>query len=262
MNHLLDCDVFIKIVFCLLRRQINKSKLCTDGQIQRLLHLVGLALYEEQDDVDKNIQTLESNQAYLFKFLEKSVLNKKKNSLFSIKSFKTEDNLVKLLENLINISNNESYKQMAVWINDYALKLLKLKHKIDQQKSQHICEGTSKVEEEKAMTEKRKNEIAEKRRAKILAQLNLQSKKFIESHKSFYEETKVGSVVSEIKKLDEEMIEFDQDLEKIVCIGPERKKFYSTSTKLSRCILCQEEEEINLKKSAMVLCCYVQMYKN
>lgn len=251
--------MFVRIVFCLIRRQIHQSKLSTYGQILRILHLVGLALYEEQDDVDKNIQSLESNQTYLFKFLDKSVLNKKKTSLFSIKTFKTEDNLVKLLEDLINVTNNEPFKQMVIWINDYSLKLLKLKHKIDQQKSQQAGEGTSRMEEEKALKEKRKNEIAEKRRAKILAQLNLQSKKFIESHKSFYEETKVGSVASELKKNVEDLMEVDQDLEKVVCIGPERKINTSTSTKISRCILCQEEEEINLKSSAMVLCCYVQM---
>lgn len=233
--------------------------MCTSGQIMRILHLIGLALYEEQDDVDKNIQSLENNETYLFKFLEKSLLNKKKSSLFSIKSFKTEDNLVKLLDDLINTDKNESFKQMAIWINDYLLKLLKLKHKIDQQKIQLDKEGASGLDAEKELKDKKKNEIAEKRRAKILAQLNLQSKKFIESHQNFYDETKISSLVSEKKKNDDILMECEKNLPEIVCIGPERKKNGSELTKTRRCILCQEEEEINLKNSPMVLCSYVQM---
>lgn len=67
------------------------------------------------------------------------------------------------------MQNNEQFKLLAIWINDYSQKLLKLKHIIDQQKSQ--SEGTTSLEEEKVLKEKRKNEIAEKRRSKIMAQL-------------------------------------------------------------------------------------------
>ena len=130
--------------------------MCTSGQILRILHLIGLALYEEQDDVDKNIQSLENKETYLFKFLEKSVLSKKKSSLFSIKSFKTEDNLVKILDDLINMDKNDSFKQMAIWVNDYLLKLLKLKHKIDQHKIQLDKEVLSKLDAEKELKDKKK----------------------------------------------------------------------------------------------------------
>lgn len=233
--------------------------MCTSGQILRILHLIGLALYEEQDDVDKNIQSLENKETYLFKFLEKSVLSKKKSSLFSIKSFKTEDNLVKILDDLINMDKNDSFKQMAIWVNDYLLKLLKLKHKIDQHKIQLDKEVLSKLDAEKELKDKKKKEIAEKRRAKILAQLSFQSKKFIESNKNFYEETKISSLASETKKNDDISMECEKKLEEVVCIGPEQKKNCSTLIKTRRCILCQEEEEINLKYSPMVLCSYVQM---
>ena len=135
------------MVLCLLRRHAQNSKLSTDSLILRILHLIGLALHEEQDDVDKNFT--DSNQSYSFKFLEKSVLQNKKTNSFFIKSYKTEDNLIKLLTDLINMQNNEQFKQLATWINDYSQKLLKLKHKIDQQKSQ--SEGTTSKEEEKVL---------------------------------------------------------------------------------------------------------------
>jgi len=43
--------------------------------------------------------------------------------------------------------------------------------------------------------EKRKHQIAEKRRAKIMAKLNKMQKNFIENNKEFYEETKTTSSV-------------------------------------------------------------------
>lgn len=258
ISHLLDCDVFVRIVLCILRRQSQNSKLNTDGLILRALHLIGLALHEEQDDVDKNFN--DSNQSYSFKFLEKSVLQNKKSNSFFIKSYKTEDNLIKLLTDLINMQNNEQFKLLAIWVNDYSQKLLKLKHKIDQQKSQ--TEASTSLEEEKVLKEKRKNEIAEKRRAKIMAQLNLQSKKFIETHQDYFEETKNTGVSSDIQIADTPMEVEQFIVEKIVCIGPKKQsKSVLDTKKVYQCILCQEEEKISLKSQPMVLCCYVQSSK-
>jgi hypothetical protein len=39
IRHLLDSDVFIRIVFCILRRVANKSKYASDGQLVRVKSL-------------------------------------------------------------------------------------------------------------------------------------------------------------------------------------------------------------------------------
>ncbi len=180
--------------------------------------MIGLALYEEQNDLDKNF--VNENATYTFKFLEKSVSNSKK-SLFSIKSFKTDETLLKILNETISTVTTEPYKLLAVWILDYAQKLLKLKSKIDEQKQQAFASTSSfttsggadearsssslsnellgqtsaqaSMETEQMQKEKRKNLIAEKRRAKILAQLNKQSTNFIESNKDFFDDIKTSS---------------------------------------------------------------------
>ncbi|CAF0875440.1 unnamed protein product [Brachionus calyciflorus] len=262
ITHLLDCDVFIKLILCILRRQAQKSKLVTDGIILRILHLIGLALHEEQDDIDTNVQD-QATMTYKFKFLEKSILNNnKKSSLFSIKSFKTEDNLLKILTDLIAMPNNEAFKNLAKWINEYSQKLLQLKHKIDQQKTQSTEEGPSSIqEEEKALKEKRKNEIAEKRRAKIMAQLNLQSKIFIEKNMIHFKDTKIGGASSDTQISTQPIpMECEQPkIEKVICIGPKKTiENIIEVKKLFSCILCQEEQEVDLKSSPMVLGCYVQ----
>jgi septal ring factor EnvC (AmiA/AmiB activator) len=174
--------------------------------------LIGIALYEEQDDVDKNFEN--DNANYSFKFLEKSIVynSKKTFSLLSIKSLKTDDSLTKYLNEIAQMSDNdESHTLLAEWILEYAQKLLKLKHKIDQQKqinteeqastskaanvtNMEIDEKQEAVEDMNKEREKRKNTIAEKTRSKALAKLNSMQKNFIKNNKELYEETRPVSI--------------------------------------------------------------------
>ena len=285
MSHLLDSDVFIKIVFCILRRYSSKSKICSDGQLIRILHLIGLALHEEQDDVDKNIQN--ENVYYSFKFLDKSIINNSKKAvgLFSIKSFKVEESLTKYLSESIAAITTEPYKLLAEWALDYSQRLLKLKHKIDQQKNDEAKSSSteaktssaavaddSSISDEQKQIEKRKHQIAEKRRAKVMAQLSQMQKNFISNHQEFYDETKLSSASSyesSISRTDSHLsrssLSSDFDMLKeekpVVCIGPNQTPKTELVKKRYQCILCQEDEEVAVNKAPMVLCCYVSNSK-
>ena len=211
ISHLLDSEIFIKMVMCILRRFNNKSKLTSEGHLIRILHLVGLALYEEQNDLDKNFSN--ENATYTFKFLEKSVSSNKK-SLFSIKSFRTEETFIKLLEGTVCSLTTEPYKLLAAWTLDYSNRLIKLKSKIDEQKQHAYNSGvlfslsstadeqqtkwsSSLSNEQKEMEtdqrENRKKQIAEQRRAKVMAKLTKQSNNFIETNKEFFDEIKTST---------------------------------------------------------------------
>lgn len=120
--------------------------------------------------------------------------------LFAIKSYKsgadTDLNLLKQLENIISIESlSDQYKLLATWLNDYAKRLVKLKNKIvGEQTSKEEQEMTDEQRDEDLQAkEKRKNLIAEKRRAKIMAQLNQQQKNFILKNQEFFDETKAIS---------------------------------------------------------------------
>jgi hypothetical protein len=107
-------------------------------------------------------------------------------------------------------NNNEQYKLLADWVLDYSQRLLKLKHKIEQQKhltadgdgggetttATAVTSPSTSQSEEQNQKEKRKNQIAEKSRAKVMAKLNKQQKNFIETYKDLYEETKTSSSYS------------------------------------------------------------------
>ncbi len=169
--------------------------------------MIGLALYEEQNDVDKNFENKSSTNT--FNFLEKCITSNKK-SIFSIKSFKSEETLTKLLNDVISTCTTESYKLLVTWALDYSQKLLKLKSKIDKQKMSEEGGGESLVarssqsdslvmtqeacDDAQAQKEKRKNLIAEKQRAKVMAKLAKMQNNFLESNKEFYDEYKTSNV--------------------------------------------------------------------
>ena len=184
----------------------------------KLLHLIGLALHEEQEDVDKKIQN--ESSTYSFKFLEKSFINKSKKStdFLARLSSKSEENLIKYLTETVVILTTEphsnTHQLLADWTLQYAQKLLKLKHKVEQRSPSATSETSasavnekpksSKSDQEKAtgetttqqdeqtQAEKRKHQMAEKRRAKIMAKLNQLQKNFIENNQEFYDETKTS----------------------------------------------------------------------
>ena len=244
--------------------------------------MIGLALYEEQDDLDQGSE-------YKFKFLYKAIIHCKSlttktsnlTDLFSIKSFKTGEtndlNLIKLLDDLISIENlTDQYKLLASYLNDYAKKLLKLKNKLSEQSaksSKQLARASSAEEsiedvlitddtnDEAQQKEKRKNLIAERRRAKIMAQLNLQQKSFIQKNQEFYDETKaISSSVGSSSDFN-----FFNKMEivtnEVVAIGPYHCALAEQTKKTYHCILCQEDEDISVNAPPMVLCTYVQSSK-
>lgn len=191
-----------------------------------MLYLIGLALHEEQDEVDKKFSSETSSQSE-FKFLEKSVLlnnqsssssssGSKKSSLLSLakslaKGSKDEAalTLTKVLtdvNNLVSANNNPQAKLLVEWVMEYSHRLLKLKHKIDEEKhlagenvvvaeSSAATTAAAATDESSSLKEKRKNQIAEKSRAKVMAKLNKMQKNFMENYKDLYEETKsLGNV--------------------------------------------------------------------
>lgn len=170
--------------------------------------MIGLALHEEQDDIDNKVQ-----KESLFKFLEKSFINKNNKrsleflaKLSSSSSNKNSENLSKHLNDVISVMKTESYKYFTEWILGSAQKILKIKHKLDPSKSEtendneapkcSTHENETAQLDEQMQAEKRKHQIAEKRRARIMAKLNKMQKNFIEKNQEFYNETKTNSYMS------------------------------------------------------------------
>jgi E3 ubiquitin-protein ligase UBR2 len=181
IEHLLDADLFIKICVTVLRRSLDKT--CwyfSEGQLAKVLHLIGLALHKEKIDIDDNAKN--TIKMYTFKFLEKTVQKSSK------------PNLLELLAECSSQLVTNQYKLLSMWILDYtqALKdkkfvsessLSEAAASPDETASTSSRRSNSPTEDGGVQKEKRKNLVAEKRRAKILAQLNKQQKNFIQNNK-------------------------------------------------------------------------------
>ena len=168
-------------------------------------------------------------------------------------------NLAELLRECSNQLVTSQYKLLSVWILDYAqtLRESKLMSKAECGEASESGEAFaaasrrsgSPTEDGGVQKEKRKNLLAEKRRAKILAQLSRQQKSFIQNNKTFFDEAK-GSGVS-VETAATSSMETGSLLEsqiRVVCIGPEQTvtSIGEIQKKSYQCILCQEEEEISV----------------
>ena len=209
--HLLDSDVFVRVVLCVLRRFAAKSRLSNESQLVRALHLIALALYEEERDLNNSSRSSSAqsqpNKKFNFHFLQKAVVEAGAGS-----------NLLKCLSDCVALTaNHESHHLLAAWVLELAQQL----HKRKDERSVVKQEAALKTEasgggdqlETKASTsppppqaskdassptgsgggvDKRKSQLAEKKRAKILAQLGLQQRNFIRANQELYNETRTA----------------------------------------------------------------------
>lgn len=135
--------------------------------------MIGLALHIEKHDI--NINSTLIPKAYSFNFLEKSVQNGH-----------GEHTLISLVSKVIETTSTEQYKLLSMWILDYAQQLKQSKFESKSQVSEGVQETStarSSISPDGGIQKDKRKANAEKRRAKILAQLNRQQKTFIQNNK-------------------------------------------------------------------------------
>lgn len=180
IRNLLDSDILIKILTCILKRANSQSKAYSDEHLVRALHLIGLALIEEKADKESN------NEVKPVKFVEK------------VQKQKQNECLKTHLTQLISKISAEPYKLLASWTLDLFYKISISASKEDESKSPTSSLGarsslaTEEEMDKQQLSEKRKNQSklkAEQRRLKILAQMSEMQKTFIKQNKDFFETT-------------------------------------------------------------------------
>lgn len=233
IRYLLDSDLLIRIITNIINRFNPKSSSYSDGQLVRVLHLIGLALHEEKYQNDY------SNSKPM-RFIEK------------ISSTIGADHFKNALRNIISKINTESYRLLTKWILEYYESFLG---------AQGIKSESADNDKKSDLAEKRKNQAklkAEQRRLKILAQMGEMQKSFIRNNKDLFDSAKEEAIQQLQSKIEIEECEQNQ-----VCLGPHKTKQLSVINAQNRyrCILCQEDQEISLNGPVMVLCCYVQHSK-
>ncbi|XP_060594831.1 E3 ubiquitin-protein ligase UBR2-like isoform X1 [Ruditapes philippinarum] len=232
--NLLQCDVMIYLMELILTRAAaTRSRSLSETQLERILHLIGIALHEQRRAItDGNTE---------FDFLSKA----KKDG----KCIQT------LLESIVNSHNftHDSIRDLVTWT-------LKTLSEVRQMKNEPVSmdtvEKVSSPRDEKAKAAREKKRIAaEKRRQKIMAQMSQMQKNFIKDNSELFENTSTEL----FPRIDSDMDLSETDTSSLpIAVGPHRTLPGQSSPMCGMCILCQEEQEITLSNKAMVLTAFIQ----
>jgi len=231
MANLLQCDVMLHIMHIVLDRSINlRARSFSEAQLNKILHLIGYALNEEER---QNCQFL----------------------LFTERAEKWD--LESLMQMLSKSPRVEVHKDLLTWTLT-KFRNVSASRRAGSQSTQvePVPEPSSSQQDDSAKEEKnwRAAKAAEKR-AKIMAQMTAMQKSFMKENAKLFQST-VSFPDSE------EMTGSNMDLTEIidespVCLGPNQsprvcpKKTYT-------CILCQEDQAVTADGPALVYAAFVQ----
>ncbi|XP_035225375.1 E3 ubiquitin-protein ligase UBR2-like [Stegodyphus dumicola] len=236
--NILQCDVMLHIMELVLKRTLNlHSAAFSETQLEKVLHLIGVALHEE----------------------ERATLAEKEGSFFCFTAKANKRGFVGLLEECLKSPRvdlcGEPHKDLLRWVlNKY--KAVESLHVRDSKQTQEldVATATASTSESSAQDRKRKAEMAAARRARIMAQMCAMQKSFIKEHADMFKETLVED--SNLSKSEMDIYE-ELHTDDPVCFVKD-SKWRTASPKIYTCILCREDQELTCAGRALVLAAFVQ----
>ncbi|XP_023182974.1 E3 ubiquitin-protein ligase UBR2 isoform X2 [Xiphophorus maculatus] len=218
----------------------------TESMLQRVLHLVAMALLEEQQQLESS----GGDEDVSFTFSSKITRPGEAPS--------TSGSILALLENLQSAPHLEVHKDMITWI----LKMvgnIKTTRERTSGSSVSVSHGRrpeETVRDKDKAERKRKAEMARLRREKVMAQMSEMQKHFINENKELFqqsmEELEAAAATAEHSPPSSEPTCAAQ-----ICVGP-RRVGGAERRQLVTCILCQEVQEVRGHGRAMVLAAFIQ----
>ncbi|XP_040839310.1 E3 ubiquitin-protein ligase UBR2 isoform X5 [Ochotona curzoniae] len=242
--NILQSDVMLCIMRTILQWAVEHNGYAwSESMLQRVLHLIGMALQEEKQHLENVVE----EHVVTFAFTQKiSKPGEAPNNSPSI---------LAMLETLQNAPYLEVHKDMIRWI----LKTFNAIKKIrESSSSSPVAETEGTIMEESSRDKdkaerKRKAEIARLRREKIMAQMSEMQRHFIDENKELFQQT-LELEASASAVLENSPVVSDKTL---IALGPAKTQV-SEQRQFVTCILCQEEQEVKVENKAMVLAAFVQ----
>uniref|UniRef100_A0A8C1UES8 E3 ubiquitin-protein ligase n=1 Tax=Cyprinus carpio TaxID=7962 RepID=A0A8C1UES8_CYPCA len=232
--NILQCDVLLGILGAVLQWAMEPSGgHWSESMLQRVLHLIGMGLVEEQQHLIGSADDNDTNFNFTLKISRPGEAPANTPSILA------------LLETLQNAPHLEVHKDMIRWILKVKLIQISLQSHLS-------LECLCKYKAER----KRKAEMARLRREKIMAQMSEMQRHFINENKELFQQSLEELDPSTSSTLEHSPSSCDSAL---VCVGPRRwRAGGSERRQMVTCILCQEEQEIRTDGKAMVLAAFVQ----
>ncbi|XP_030044779.1 E3 ubiquitin-protein ligase UBR2-like, partial [Microcaecilia unicolor] len=243
--NILQSDVLLCIMGTVLQWAVEPNGYSwSESMLQRVLHLIGMALQEEKQHLEN------SGEDNLITFTFTQKISKPGESPH------TSPSILATLETLQSAPHLEVHKDMIKWL----LKTLNAIKKLKERSSvSPVVETERSLMEESARDKdkaerKRKADIARLRREKIMAQMSEMQRHFIDENKELFQQTVEELEASSSTLHDNSSVVPDTTL---IALGPQQTRV-TEHRQVVICILCQEEQEFKVDNKAMVLAAFVQ----
>ncbi|XP_022603880.1 E3 ubiquitin-protein ligase UBR2 isoform X2 [Seriola dumerili] len=247
--NLLQCDVLLAVEGAVLQWAVEPSGGgWTESMLQRVLHLVGMALLEEQQQLENGNGDDDVTFNYTCKITRPG------------EAPSTSGSVLALLESLQNAPHLEVHKDMITWILKMVANIKTMRERTSSTSTITISPGQGQEEtlrDKDKAERKRKAEMARLRREKIMAQMSEMQKHFINENKELFQQSLEELEASTSAAAENSPPSLVPTCVSQVCVGP-RRVGGAERRQLVTCILCQEEQEVRGHGRAMVLAAFVQ----
>ncbi|XP_069394248.1 E3 ubiquitin-protein ligase UBR2 isoform X2 [Paralichthys olivaceus] len=244
--NILQCDILLAVEGAVLQWAVEPSGGgWTESMLQRVLHLVAMALLEEQQQLENNKGDDDVTFNYTCKISRPGEAPSPTGSVLA------------LLETLQNAPHLEVHKDMITWIVKTVSNIKTMRERTVSTSTVSTCPGHRAEEtlrDRDKAERKRKAEMARLRREKIMAQMSEMQKHFINENKELFQQSLEELEASTVSAADSSL---EHTCVSQVCVGP-RRAGGAEQRQLVTCILCQEEQEVRGHGRAMVLAAFIQ----
>ncbi|RWS26023.1 E3 ubiquitin-protein ligase UBR2-like protein [Leptotrombidium deliense] len=234
IRNLLQCDVLFHVMNLVLQRTNSTYSMSySETQFEKVMHIIGVALHEEERALNKVSNPDECDFVFTELAEKKGILD--------------------LLRQCVKCPRIGSHKDLLLWVIEKFDSVSKLRSTSKEPVSLAVKEELANTSTGSRKPPSKNAELSAQRRARIMEQMSAMQKNFIKEHADFFKcEMERGM---ETPSMD--FVEDVLDETKPIAVGiNQRGKVVQTECHI--CILCREQQEISDNDNCMVLAAFVQ----
>ncbi|RWS17388.1 E3 ubiquitin-protein ligase UBR2-like protein, partial [Dinothrombium tinctorium] len=242
IRNILQCDVFFHIMSLVLQRTNSMYSMSySETQFEKVMHLIGTALHEEE----RALRLAGNPEECDFMFTELAM----------------KKDLYRQLENCVKCSRIGDHKDLLLWVIEKFNQVYQLRKNgvVDSALLLPVKDENANAASSSKKPPNRNVELSAQRRARIMEQMSAMQRNFIKEHADFFksEDEKSRETPSNLSMDVGEDESIEQNLSDPIAVGL-KQRGKSVQVESQICILCREEQQISSNERCMVLAAFVQ----
>ncbi|TKR63505.1 hypothetical protein L596_027324 [Steinernema carpocapsae] len=234
--NLLKSPLLLRVMKLSLDRHAKRNRFSSDGLFHRILYLLGMGLNEQE-------RSMTDSSTPLFDFL----------------SVAKEEGIFGVLKDLVGKAESQSHANLLLWVVKKFEELEKRSSGAMEVDERPETISADQADGGAADRARKRAAMAARMRANAMGQMSKMAKSFINQHKDVVKvDEDLNSSRASFLDEDIEYSQISSDSKFPVCCGPERTEVEQITSRKTRCMLCQEEEEMGGSSKPIVCAAYVQ----